>query len=243
MRTVLSKFKLSNGLIAGLLLGGAVGSVGVAAATSSPSTTVFFACLNVKAGTMNSINTTGASKCARGNVEVTWNAVGPKGDRGLQGATGAQGPKGDTGATGPQGLKGDTGATGLQGDTGATGSTGPQGPKGDTGASGLTVTTISTSTCTYSIYSGWQFFNNYSGFWACKGTATFSALASGTYMVNAITTDGSTTFYTPSLNPDSAITFRPYSMRLTVTQGTLQFTFFNTSGYTGETTFVLQRIS
>jgi Pentapeptide repeats (8 copies)/Collagen triple helix repeat (20 copies) len=111
--SVFSKLKLSKGLMAGLLLGGTLGSVGVAAATSSPSTTVFYACLNVKAGTMNSINTTGASKCAAGNVQVSWNAVG------LQGATGPQGAKGDTGAqgaqgaTGPQGAKGDTGAQGT----------------------------------------------------------------------------------------------------------------------------------
>ena len=129
MRSVFSKLKLSKGLMAGLLLGGTLGSVGVAAATSSPSTTVFYACLNVKGGTMNSINTTAAPKCAKGNVNTSWNANGPKGDTG---ASGVQGPKGDTGSlglTGPQGPKGDTGSQGPKGDTGS------QGPQGQTGAS------------------------------------------------------------------------------------------------------------
>ena len=109
---------------------------------------------------MNSINTTGAPKCAKGNVNTSWNATGPKGDtgsqgipglQGLKGATGAQGipgatgAKGDTGATGAQGIpgatgaKGDTGATGAKGDTGATGAqgdTGATGAQGDTGAPG-----------------------------------------------------------------------------------------------------------
>jgi len=141
--SVFSKLKLSKGLMAGLLLGGTLGSVGVAAATSPPSATVFYACLNVKAGTMNSINTTGTPKCAKGNVNISWNATGPKGDTG---ASGAQGPKGDAGSQGIQGLtglqgpKGDTGPqglTGLQGPKGDTGASGPQGPKGDTGPRGL----------------------------------------------------------------------------------------------------------
>lgn len=113
--------------MAGLLLGGTLGSFGVAAATSSPSTTVFYACLNVKAGTMNHINTTKAPKCATGNINTSWNATGPKGDTGSQGSTGQQGA---TGPRGLQGLTGDTGLQGLKGDTGA------QGAKGDTGAQG-----------------------------------------------------------------------------------------------------------
>ena len=68
--SVFSKLKLSKGLMAGLLLGGTLGSFGVAAATSTPSTTVFYACLNVKAGTMNHISTTQAPKCATGNINT-----------------------------------------------------------------------------------------------------------------------------------------------------------------------------
>jgi hypothetical protein len=104
--SVFSKLKLSKGLMAGLLIGGTLGSVGVAAATSSPSTTVFYACLNVKAGTMNSINTTAVPKCAKGNINTSWNATGPKGDTGVSGTNGTNGAKGDAGA------KGDTGAQG-----------------------------------------------------------------------------------------------------------------------------------
>ena len=73
MGSVFSKLKLSKGLMAGLLLGGTLGSFGVAAATSTPSTTVFYACLNVKDGTMNHISTTKAPKCASGNVNTSWN--------------------------------------------------------------------------------------------------------------------------------------------------------------------------
>jgi hypothetical protein len=131
--SVFSKLKLSKGLMAGLLLGGTLGSFGVAAATSTPSTTVFYACLNVKAGTMNHISTTEAPKCASGNVNTSWNATGPKGDTGSQGVAGQQGLRGLqglTGDTGLQGLKGDAGEQGL------TGLTGLQGPAGPAGADG-----------------------------------------------------------------------------------------------------------
>ncbi len=133
MGSVFSKLKLSKGLMAGLLLGGTLGSFGVAAATSTPSTTVFYACLNVKAGTMNHISTTKAPKCASGNVNTSWNATGPKGDTGVSGTNGTNGAKGDTGA---QGAKGDTGVSGTNGTNGAKGDTGAQGAKGDTGVSG-----------------------------------------------------------------------------------------------------------
>ena len=113
--SVFSKLKLSKGLMAGLLLGGTLGSFGVAAATSSPSTTVFYACLNVKAGTMNHISTAKAPKCATGNINTSWNAAGQKGDTGSQGADGRQGA---TGPRGLQGLTGDTGPQGLKGETG-----------------------------------------------------------------------------------------------------------------------------
>ena len=131
MGSVFSKLKLSKGLMAGLLLGGTLGSFGVAAATSTPSTTVFYACLNVKAGTMNHISTTKAPKCASGNVNTSWNATGPKGDTGVSGTNGTNGAKGDTGA---QGAKGDTGVSGTNGTNGAKGDTGAQGAKGDTGS-------------------------------------------------------------------------------------------------------------
>lgn len=91
MGTLFSKLPISKGLMAGLLLGTVIGSIGVAAATTSPSSTKFYACLNVKAGTMNSINTTGAPKCGKGNVGINWNAAGQQGIPGVQGAAGPQG--------------------------------------------------------------------------------------------------------------------------------------------------------
>ena len=137
MGSVFSKLKLSKGLMAGLLLGGTIGSFSIAAATSSPSTTTkFYACLNVKAGTMNSINSTAAPKCAAGNVNINWNATGPQG---MQGPTGATGPKGANGAQGPAGLPGPQGIQGIQGLTGpqgVQGLTGVQGPQGETGTQG-----------------------------------------------------------------------------------------------------------
>ena len=136
MGSVFSKLKLSKGLMAGLLLGGTLGSFGVAAATSTPSTSMFYACLNVKAGTMNHINTTKAPKCASGNVNTSWNATGPKGDTGSQGVAGQQGLKGEPGAQGAKGDTGGQGSTGQQGPVGDSGATGPQGLTGDTGAQG-----------------------------------------------------------------------------------------------------------
>jgi len=84
------KTNLNSGLVAGLILGTAIGSISVANATSSQSTT-FYACLNVKAGTLNSVNTTGPAKCAKGNVSTNWNAAGQQGVAGPQGPSGPQG--------------------------------------------------------------------------------------------------------------------------------------------------------
>ncbi|WP_335402484.1 hypothetical protein [Bacillus sp. JJ1533] len=81
--------------------------------------------------------------CGKKETKISWNQIGPKGDKGDTGAIGPQGPKGDkgeigaTGTQGPKGDKGDTGATGNQGLKGDTGPMGPQGPKGDTGLQGL----------------------------------------------------------------------------------------------------------
>jgi Collagen triple helix repeat (20 copies) len=113
--SLFSKLKLSKGLIAGLLIGGTLGSVGVAAATSSPSTTVFYAC-SAKTTGLLSATSTKAPTCAKTATLVTWNSVGP------------QGAKGDTGTPGTNGAKGDTGDAGANGTNGAKGDTGAQGP-------------------------------------------------------------------------------------------------------------------
>ena len=100
MGSLFSKLKLSKGLIAGLLIGGTLGSVGVAAATSSPSTTVFYAC-SAKTTGLLSATSTKAPTCAKTATLVTWNSVGPQGAKGDTGTPGTNGAKGDTGAQGP----------------------------------------------------------------------------------------------------------------------------------------------
>lgn len=100
------------------------------------------------------------TECKPNETLVSWNIVGPRGEKGdtgpqgpqgpqgetgpqgPQGETGPQGPQGETGPQGPQGPQGETGPQGPQGekgekgDTGATGPTGPQGPQGPAGQSG-----------------------------------------------------------------------------------------------------------
>jgi hypothetical protein len=101
-----------------------------AAASSSPSTS-FFACL--RNGSLSDVRTH-PHACPAGHTVVSWNAVGPTGMQGIQGA---QGPKGDQGIQGIQGPKGDQGIQGIQGLTGDTGAQGIQGPKGDQGIQGI----------------------------------------------------------------------------------------------------------
>ena len=91
MRKLFPRQSATKGLLAGVLLGVTMGSLGVAAATAAPSTTSFYACLNVKAGTMNSVNTTGAPKCGKANVNIAWNSAGQQGVPGPQGPAGPQG--------------------------------------------------------------------------------------------------------------------------------------------------------
>jgi hypothetical protein len=96
--------------------------------------------LNVTFGAIGPKGDTGATG-AQGPIGLT-GATGPQGPIGLMGATGAtgavgpQGPIGLTGATGAVGPQGPQGAVGPQGPIGLTGATGAQGPQGDTGATG-----------------------------------------------------------------------------------------------------------
>src|SRR2546423_1133794 len=119
------------------------------------SVTVFNGCQNLATGVirllpsnlpapLNTTCNTAATNSLK-EVAISWNQVGPQGQRG---ATGAQGPVGATGAlgaagpAGPQGPSGATGATGpagASGPKGDTGVTGPTGPKGDAGVSGSLV--------------------------------------------------------------------------------------------------------
>jgi hypothetical protein len=85
------------GLVIGSVFGASVGSAVVAWGSGSSAPTTFYACLNVKAGTLNTVNTTGAATCGKGNTPVSWNA------QGVQGLTGATGPQGPAGTSAPSG--------------------------------------------------------------------------------------------------------------------------------------------
>jgi hypothetical protein len=117
----------------------ATGGVALANAAGTPDVTAgtIYACYSNTTKALS--ETTKTTACKTGFTELSWNAVGPKGPAGPQGAKGATGPQGATGSTGPQGAKGATGNTGPQGAAGpqgATGSVGPQGPAGPQGAVG-----------------------------------------------------------------------------------------------------------
>ncbi len=80
--------------------------------------------------------------CKRGEQALSWNIMGPKGDKGdpgEQGLPGIQGAQGEQGLQGLQGLQGEQGLQGIQGlpgDQGPMGLTGPQGEQGLTGLTG-----------------------------------------------------------------------------------------------------------
>jgi uncharacterized protein YjbI with pentapeptide repeats len=88
VRSLFSKFTVSKGMIAGLFLGGVLGSVGVAAAIAPQSATskTYYACL--ANGNLTKVSLV-AGTCPSGQL-ISWNSQG------------LQGPKGDTGPAGPQ---------------------------------------------------------------------------------------------------------------------------------------------
>jgi hypothetical protein len=105
----------------------------VAAAQSSPEVK---GCYDKNNGAIR-ILTSGS--CKANETAISWNEVGPQGEKGETGSQGPAGLQGETGAQGPSGPQGDKGETGSQGETGAPGPPGlpgPQGEKGDTGAQG-----------------------------------------------------------------------------------------------------------
>jgi hypothetical protein len=117
-------------------------AAGVYAATmDSSNTSTIYACQTNQTGLLRVVVANTA--CKNNETALSWNVIGPKGDKGDMGATGPQGPKGDTGAmgaigtAGPQGPAGIDGAVGLQGTQGPKGDTGEQGPVGPTGQQGL----------------------------------------------------------------------------------------------------------
>ena len=129
---------------------------GVAWATIPAANGVINACYRVseddQKGQLRAVSDPAA--CRNNEAPISWNQVGPQGERGLQGERGSQGvqgpqgPKGDTGATGPTGPqgpqgdkgdpgpKGDSGPPGDPGQAGADGEDGAPGPKGDPGPAG-----------------------------------------------------------------------------------------------------------
>lgn len=140
------RVKLSAAVILSLAATLMLGTFAMAAAQFNPTQNgVIYSCYNAKNGTdlrlVDPTNQNGA--CKKGEQQLTWNQVGPKGDTGLQGPKGDKGDTGLQGNTGLQGPKGDTGAQGPKGDTGAQG---PKGDKGDTGADGsATINYVKTS--------------------------------------------------------------------------------------------------
>jgi hypothetical protein len=79
-----------------------------------------------------------AEACRANEKALVFNQQGPKGDRGLAGATGAPGLAGKDGAPGAPGLNGKDGAAGLNGKDGAAGLNGKDGAAGLNGKDGAT---------------------------------------------------------------------------------------------------------
>jgi len=86
---------------------------GLNAAVRAQSGTVLFACVMRDSGEMRLVGA--GATCRRGEVRVSWNIEGDKGDPGVKGDQGAKGDKGDPGVQGAKGDKGDRGAPGQDG--------------------------------------------------------------------------------------------------------------------------------
>ena len=94
-----------------LTLGGAAWGIAYAAI---PSAGVISGCYLRSGGTLRVIDPA-TTTCRVGEVLLTWNVQGPKGDTGPAGPAGPQGPAGPEGPAGPQGAQGPQGATGETG--------------------------------------------------------------------------------------------------------------------------------
>jgi hypothetical protein len=101
---------------------------------------VITACYTPNKGDMRVIDVERGETCKDKEVQITWNQIGPKGDKGDPGPQGIPGPQGEKGDPGPQGLQGLPGPQGLQGLPGVQGEPGPQGaigPQGERGPQGF----------------------------------------------------------------------------------------------------------
>lgn len=138
----------------------------VAFASIPDSAGVINGCYATKTGALRVIDTATQS-CARGEVALSWNQVGPQGPQGLQGLTGATGPQGLTGATGAVGPAGPTGPTGA---TGAAGTPGTNGTDGTNGTNGTSVTSTPLAVNDANCSNGGSAFTSASGTtYACNG--------------------------------------------------------------------------
>ena len=114
---------------------------GVAYATIPTSGTgVINGCYEKRTGILRVIDAEAGKTCTSFETPISWNQMGPKGDRGaegLAGPVGAQGAKGEPGAQGPAGPQGEPGPPGVTGAMGPAGPEGPRGPTGDQGPPGV----------------------------------------------------------------------------------------------------------
>jgi hypothetical protein len=118
MKSLLARWSRDLVLI---VMGVALGAVGLASATGSP--TVINACALKAIGTLRIVSAPTACN-TRLETPVQWNVVGQPGPAGPQGPQGVQGPPGAQGLQGLQGPPGPQGLQGLQGPAGAGGITG-----------------------------------------------------------------------------------------------------------------------
>jgi hypothetical protein len=110
------------GAIVAILMSGST----IAAASTATTSTTYTGCLNKVTGIPYNVATgqQPLHKCLGTDPVMSWNQVGPQGQKGDTGASGAPGPQG------PQGDKGDTGAAGVDGAAGAPGPAGAPGKDG-----------------------------------------------------------------------------------------------------------------
>jgi Collagen triple helix repeat (20 copies) len=86
------------------------------AAIPDGGTGVITACYKESTGSVRLIDGEAGATCAKSELEVEWNQVGPEGPagpQGVQGVTGPAGPEGPAGPTGPAGPQGPAGPAGT----------------------------------------------------------------------------------------------------------------------------------
>lgn len=125
--STLSALRPRRRMLAGVAALGALSVVVVptAFATTSTSSTVYYACASKTTGALRQVGASTA--CKNTETRSSWNQQGVPGTPGKQGTTGATGPAGATGATGPAGAIGATGPAGAMGATGPAGAPGVSG--------------------------------------------------------------------------------------------------------------------